>query len=92
MASTIVAVVMLVRHRENDAHTDAEQRAPVSAEPAGTRARPQINPDPAEGPQRAPAEPYDKEAAKATLERFVPNVQEGTASREALAESLAARI
>ena len=80
MASTIVAVVMLVRHRENDAHTDAEQRAPVSAEPAGARARPQINPAPAEEPQRAPAEPYDKEAAKATLESFVPNVQEGTAS------------
>ena len=92
MASTIVAVVMLVRHRENDAHTDAEQRAPLSAEPAGTRARPQINPAPAEEPQPAPAEPYDKEAAKATLESFVPNVQEGTASRDALAESLAARI
>ena len=90
MASTIVAVIMLVRHCENDAHTDAEQRPPVSAEPAGTRARPQINPAPV--PQRAPAEHYDKEAAKATLESFVPNVQEGTASGDALAESLAARI
>ncbi len=78
IASTIVAIVMLVRHRENDAHIDADQKASVSAEPAGTRARPQVNPAPAKEPQGAPAEPYDKEAAKATLESFVPNVQEGT--------------
>jgi len=39
VASTILAIVMLVRHRENDAPIDAEQKAPVSAEPAGTRAR-----------------------------------------------------
>ena len=71
-------IVMLMRDRENDAHIDAEQKAPLSAEPAGQRARPQVNPAPAEEPQRAPAEPYDKEAAKATLESFVPNLLERT--------------
>ena len=78
VASTILAIVMLVRHRENDAPIDAEQKAPVSAEPAGTRARPQVNAAPPQEPQRAPAEPYDKEAAKATLESFVPSAEEGT--------------
>jgi hypothetical protein len=77
IASTILAIVMLVRHRENDVSIDAEQRAPV-AEPAGRRGRPQVNAAPPQDPQRALAEPYDKEAAKATLESFVPNVQEGT--------------
>jgi hypothetical protein len=78
IASTIVAIVMLVRYRENDGHIDVEQKAPVRADPAGTRARPQVNPAPAEEPRRALAEPYDKEAAKATLESFVPNEREGT--------------
>src|SRR5262249_58321252 len=67
-------IVMLMRDHENDTHIDTEQKAPLSAERAG----PQANPAPAEEPQRGPAEPYDKVAAKATLESFVPNVQEGT--------------
>jgi hypothetical protein len=71
-------IVMLMRDHKNDAHIDAEQKAPLSAELASPRARPEVNPAPAEEPQRGPAEPYDKEAAKATLESFVPNVQEGT--------------
>ena len=71
-------IVMLMRDHENDTHIDTEQKAPLSAEPAGPRAGPQANPAPAEEPQRGPAEPYDKVAAKATLESFVPNVQEGT--------------
>ena len=71
-------IVMLMRDHENDTHIDTEQKTPLSAEPAGPRAGPQANPAPAEEPQRGPAEPYDKEAAKATLESFVPNVQEGT--------------
>jgi len=71
-------IVMLMRDHENDTHIDTEQKAPLSAEPAGPRAGPHANPAPAEAPQRGPAEPYDKEAAKATLESFVPNVQEGT--------------
>jgi len=71
-------IVMLMRDHKNDAHIDAEQKAPLSAELASPRALPEVNPTPAEEPQRGPAEPYDKEAAKATLENFVPNVQEGT--------------
>jgi len=60
------------------AYIDAEQKAPLSAELASPRARPEVNPAPAEEPQRGPAEPYDKDAAKVTLESFVPNVREGT--------------
>ena len=73
-------IVMLMRDHESNAHIDAKQKAPLSAEPAGAPARPQVNSAPAEEPQRAPAEPYDKEAAKATLESFVPNVQKGTSA------------
>jgi len=74
-------IVMLMRDHENDTHIDTEQKAPLSAEPAGPRAGPQVNPAPAEEPQRGPAEPYDKEAAKATLESFVPNYRKERTSR-----------
>ena len=71
-------IVMRMRDHQSNAHIDAEQKAPLSADPAGAPARSQVNPAPAEEPQQAPTEPYDKEGAKATLESFVPNVQEGT--------------
>src|SRR5262245_53263649 len=83
LASTIVVIGMRARRRVNDADIGAAQKAPISAEPAATPPTPPANPAPVQEPQAAPAEPYDKEAAKATMEGFVPGAHRPSSHRQA---------